>query len=220
DRDVEADGGEPRLDHLLERCFAAPHREQLERDASAAQQPARRVGSDGQRAHRDVAGDAGRHGTVRDGAEAVQVSIDDLAASAGGPPRAAGNVESATKTQRRLGSCATKRNGPFPTGCRFHAARRSSARGIESSTWAGRIARSVSTSGIPRCAWANRMTTVESLGSFTNATSAKSAVRGYPVAGSRAAESVHATSRAVVGVPSCQRTPGCSRNTRLFRSAD
>src|SRR5438270_455803 len=121
-------------------------------------------------------------------------------ASAGGPPSAAGKPESAANTQRRFGSCATKRNGPFPVGCWFHAARRSSARGIESSRCAGRIARSVSTSGMPRCAWANRITTVESLGSLTNATSAKSLVRRYPVAGSRAAESVHTTSRAVVGV--------------------
>src|SRR5438105_488298 len=114
-------------------------------------------------------------------------------ASAGGPPSAAGKPESAANTQRRFASCATKRNGPFPVGCWFHAARRSSARGIESSRCAGRIARSVSTSGMPRCAWANRITTVESLGSLTNATSAKSLVpRSPPSPRSRARSSVAA----------------------------
>src|SRR5207244_6563578 len=92
--------------------------------------------------------------------------------------------------------------------------------GIESSQRAGRMARSVSTSGIAAWEWANRITTVESFGSFTNATSAKSFRRGYPVAASLAADRVHATSRAVVGTPSPQRTPGCSRNVRLFRSSD
>src|SRR5438552_1469060 len=105
----------------------------------------------------------------------------------------------AANTQRRPASCATKRNGPLPMGCSFQAARRSSVRGIESSRRAGRMARSVSTSGIASWEWANRITTVESFGSFTNATSAKSFRRGYAVAASLAADRVHATSRAVVG---------------------
>src|SRR5207302_5535556 len=50
-------------------------------------------------------------------------------------------------------------------------------------------------SGIASWEWANRITTVESFGSFTNATSAKSFRRGYAVAASLAADRVHATSR-------------------------
>ena len=47
--------------------------------------------------------------------------------------------------------------------------------------------------------------TVESLEAVTVSTRARSAARQYPVAGSRAASIVKATSRAVVGWPSCQR---------------
>src|SRR2546422_7709108 len=62
--------------------------------------------------------------------------------SRGGPPSAAGNVESAAKTQRRRGSCDTKRKGPLPTGWSFHAASRRRLAGTVSSNRLGRIARS------------------------------------------------------------------------------
>src|SRR5438034_8756317 len=52
--------------------------------------------------------------------------------SRGGPPSAGGKAESAANTQRRWDSCATNRNGPFPTGRSFHAARRSSPCGTRS----------------------------------------------------------------------------------------
>src|SRR5258706_5857885 len=47
----------------------------------------------------------------------------------------------------RFGSCVTNRKGPLPTGFTFHEASRSRACGTLSSRWAGRIARSVRTSG-------------------------------------------------------------------------
>src|SRR5438128_1625460 len=80
DRDVEAHGSEPGLNHLLERRLAAPDGEQLERDAPAAEQPPRGVGLRGDRTHRHIAGNRRWHGAVRDRAEAVQVPVDDLAA--------------------------------------------------------------------------------------------------------------------------------------------
>src|SRR6266849_5311474 len=80
DRDVEAHGGQPGLNHLLERPFTASDGEQLEGDTPAAQQPAGRVRGRGNRAHRRVPGNARRHGTVSHRAEAEEIAVDDLAA--------------------------------------------------------------------------------------------------------------------------------------------
>ena len=98
--------------------------------------------------------------------------------SRGGPPSAAGKSLSAAKTQRRFGSCATNRKGPLPIGRVFHAACRSRAGGTVSSRCAGRMARSVSTSGKRCCGEVKRSTTVESLGARTAATGARSVSRG------------------------------------------
>src|SRR5438094_752806 len=100
--------------------------------------------------------------------------------SRGGPPSAAGKSGFATNTQRRCGSWVTKRNGPFPMGRAFHAASRRRACGTESSRCAGRIARSVSTSGKPRCASPNRSTTVDSSGARTAASGAGGAAPPQP----------------------------------------
>src|SRR3989449_4556089 len=70
DRDVEAYGGEPGLNHLLEGPLAAPDCEQLERDVSTAQQPARRVRVRGNRTHRRVPGNVRGHRAVRHRPEA------------------------------------------------------------------------------------------------------------------------------------------------------
>ena len=79
-RDVESDRRQPRLDHLLERRLAAPDREQLERDPSSPDEPPRRIGVGGNGPERDMAGHVGGHRAVGDGAEPVQVPVDDLLA--------------------------------------------------------------------------------------------------------------------------------------------
>ena len=123
-----------------------------------------------------------------------------------------------SKTQRRFGSCATKRKGPFPTGCSLNAACRSAAGGTVSSRCAGRTARSVSTSGNASAASVKRRTTVESSPASTAWTFASSLRRGYPATGSSAVLSVQTTSRDVVGAPSCQATSVLSWKVRVFRS--
>src|SRR5437016_748623 len=64
DRDLEADGSEPGLNHLLERRLPAPDGEQLERDMSAAEQAPRGVRVGGDRAHRDISRHVRRHRAV------------------------------------------------------------------------------------------------------------------------------------------------------------
>src|SRR5216683_55802 len=80
DRNVEAHGRQPGLNHLLERPFTASDGEQLEGDMPAAQQPAGRVRRRGKWAHRCVPGNARWHGTVGHRAEPEEVAVDDLAA--------------------------------------------------------------------------------------------------------------------------------------------
>ena len=64
-----------------------------------------------------------------------------------GLPRSAGNADARRNTQRWLGRYSTNSNGPLPTGVRLKAADRISACSDPRRTCAGRIARSVSTSG-------------------------------------------------------------------------
>ena len=47
----------------------------------------------------------------------------------GGPPSVCGKPGFRSNTQRRLASCRTKRKGPLPTGCSFHAGWRMRSRG-------------------------------------------------------------------------------------------
>ncbi len=137
----------------------------------------------------------------------------------GGPPSAAGNASFRANTQRCPATRSTNLNGPFPTGARLNTARRMSARGTSRSRCAGKTGSSHSTSGNPGGAAPKRSTAVESSGVNTVSSAAKSPARAYPVRGSRAARSVNATSREVVGFPSCHRSPFTSRNVSSRRSA-
>src|SRR5438445_314763 len=121
----------------------------------------------------------------------------------GGPPMAAGKSVLLANTHLRCGSCVMNRNGPFPTGRKFQDACRRRACGTLSRRCAGRIARSVNTSGKSSGARAAAApekwsATVESSGAAIDARVCRSVRRGYPVAGSRAACRVQTTSRPVV----------------------
>jgi hypothetical protein len=58
---------------------------------------------------------------------------DDEPVDVGRPAEASGKAGFRSKTQRRLGSWRTKRNGPLPTGRSFHEACRRRSRGTLSS---------------------------------------------------------------------------------------
>ena len=98
--------------------------------------------------------------------------------------------------------------GRCQPGCTAKLSARIEARGTRARRCAGTIGSSQRSSGKRGCGVSKRSVTVESFSTVTLVSADRSEARGNPVAGSRAASSVKATSRAVVGTPSSQRSAG------------
>ncbi len=138
----------------------------------------------------------------------------------GGPPIDGGKASFRSKIHRSPAWRSRKTKGPLPRGAVAKASRRKSARGTFPRRCSGTMGSSQSTVG--RSGSGRRATSVSVVSSRTSTRSsqANSLARGDPVAGSRTASRVKATSCAVVGVPSCQRSAGSSEKVTARRSGD
>ncbi len=119
---------------------------------------------------------------------------------AAGRPATRGRHRCGRRSSARRRGAARKTNGPLPTGAVAKASRRKSARGTVPEPVLGDD-REFAEDRWEASASGRRATSVSVVSSCTSTRSsqASSPARGEPVAGSRAASRVKATSRAVVG---------------------
>ena len=153
---------------------------------------------------------------------ASSTTATTICRAAGGPPSVEGNAALRAKRHRRPGVRSTNRNGPLPTGDVEYAACRHAVRGTVSSRCRGTRGSSASTFGTRACGVLKYSCTVESSTMCVESSVLRSAARGEPTAGSRAASNVKRTSAAVVGTASCHVRPSNSRmvSTHCVESHD